>query len=331
MELRTVANAAVLETQDLRFNESLEWSQRAIELARETVNPFAEAQARLMASLASSYMGNLEGLREQLEAFLQMMENTQDRTGLSQALFCNEVASWMAGDWQLARGFNDRGLELTPAAPHQNLTRTVMEYELGNFEGGAASLDRYLELMGRRPPGPNIFYAGALLLTALASRISGDSHRLEEAEAAADVVLRSPIATPRYVSFARFGKGLLAVLRHDISSARVEYEALLPGKGRYDAWMSLDRLLGLLSQTLGNVDQAVTHFEDVLTFNRKEGLRPDLAWTCCDYADLLLERNNEGDRAKSTSLLDESLAISSELGMRALMERVLSRREILGA
>ncbi len=31
------------------------------------------------------------------------------------------------------------------------------------------------------------------------------------------------------------------------------------------------------------------------------------------------------------SLLDESLAISSELGMRPLMERVLSQREILGA
>ncbi len=31
------------------------------------------------------------------------------------------------------------------------------------------------------------------------------------------------------------------------------------------------------------------------------------------------------------SLLDESLAISTELGMRPLMERVLSRREILRA
>ncbi len=31
------------------------------------------------------------------------------------------------------------------------------------------------------------------------------------------------------------------------------------------------------------------------------------------------------------SPMDESLAISSELGMRPLMERVLSRREILGA
>ena len=59
--------------------------------------------------------------------------------------------------------------------------------------------------------------------------------------------------------------------------------------------------------------------------------RPELAWTCCDYADTLRERDAEGDRAKALSLLDESLAISSELGMRPLMERVLSRREILGA
>ena len=61
------------------------------------------------------------------------------------------------------------------------------------------------------------------------------------------------------------------------------------------------------------------------------GRRPGLAWTCCDYADALRERDAEGDRAKAIALLDESLAISSELGMRPLMERVLSRRDILGA
>ncbi len=82
---------------------------------------------------------------------------------------------------------------------------------------------------------------------------------------------------------------------------------------------------------MGNMDQAAGHFEDALVFLRKAGYRPELAWTCCDYADLLLKRNAEGDRAKAMSLLEESLTISSELGMRPLMERVLSRREILGA
>ena len=60
-------------------------------------------------------------------------------------------------------------------------------------------------------------------------------------------------------------------------------------------------------------------------------MRTEPAWTCCDYSDMLRDRDAEGDRAKAISLLDESLAISSELGMRPLMERVLSRREILKA
>ena len=46
---------------------------------------------------------------------------------------------------------------------------------------------------------------------------------------------------------------------------------------------------------------------------------------------MLLERDGDGDKTKATSLLDESLQISSDLGMRPLMERVLSRREILKA
>ncbi len=95
--------------------------------------------------------------------------------------------------------------------------------------------------------------------------------------------------------------------------------------------VATDRLLGLLAHTMGNLDQGVGHFEEGLLFCRKAGYRPELAWTCCDYADTLLQRNNPGDREKATSLLDESLAISSELGMRPLMERVLSRREILRA
>ena len=98
-----------------------------------------------------------------------------------------------------------------------------------------------------------------------------------------------------------------------------------------DGVLATDRLLGLLAQTMGNTDQAAAHFEDALAFCRKAGYRPELAWTCCDYADTLLQRNESGDREKALSLLDESLAISSELGMRSLMERVLSRREILRA
>ena len=95
--------------------------------------------------------------------------------------------------------------------------------------------------------------------------------------------------------------------------------------------VSADRLLGLLTKTIGNFDDSRAHFENALAFCRKAGYRPELAWSLCDFADMLTERNREGDQEKATAMLDESLAISTELGMRPLMERVLSRREILKA
>ncbi|MCI0780826.1 MAG: tetratricopeptide repeat protein [Chloroflexi bacterium] len=130
---------------------------------------------------------------------------------------------------------------------------------------------------------------------------------------------------------AKAGLALLAVQRDDQSAAADNYAYLLGQRGTIIwTFSSVDRLLELLSQTMGNPDQAAAHFEDALAFCRKAGYRPELAWTCCDYADMLRERDAEGDRAKAIALLDESLAISSELGMRPLMELVLSRREILG-
>jgi hypothetical protein len=105
------------------------------------------------------------------------------------------------------------------------------------------------------------------------------------------------------------------------SNANVRAEQ---GKRRDPSLASDEWLLGLLAGTMSELDQAAQHYEDALTFCRK-GFKPDLAWTCCDYADTLLKRKEPGDREKATSLLDGSLAISSELGMRPLMERVLSR------
>ena len=138
------------------------------------------------------------------------------------------------------------------------------------------------------------------------------------------------------------GVGDQAVQRGDAEAAESRYDALVSRRGTVLAvsqrgvavaggMVGADRLLGLLAHTIGKLDDASAHFEEALAFCCKAGYRPELAWSCSDYADMLRERDAEGDRAKAVSLLDESLAISSELGMRTLMERVLARREILKA
>ena len=79
------------------------------------------------------------------------------------------------------------------------------------------------------------------------------------------------------------------------------------------------------------LDQAEEHFEDAIQFLRENAITVDLAWTCSDYAEMLLERNAPGDRDKATELQDKAIAIATELGMQPLLERVLSQREILKA
>ena len=126
---------------------------------------------------------------------------------------------------------------------------------------------------------------------------------------------------------------MAAAHRRDGVSATDHYDTLISQKGTFLLFgvINADRILGLLAATFGEMDDSQRHFEDSVAFCRESGHRPELAWSLCDYADMLLERKEEGDNDKATAMLDESLAISAELGMRPLMERVLSRREILKA
>jgi tetratricopeptide (TPR) repeat protein len=208
----------------------------------------------------------------------------------------------------------------------------ILEYQTGNFSQGAAYLEKLLEVMTQSSSGPRTTNHRGALAIPYAARISGVSVMFDEAAKAARDVVSSSWSTSVYELMARCGLGLQSTILVDAPAATEQSEALEMAQGiLVPYYLAGDRMLALLSQTMGNLDLAAGHFEDSLEFCRNAGYRPELAWTCCDYADTLLQRNETGDREKAMSLLDESLAISSELGMRPLMERVLSRRDILKA
>jgi len=161
------------------------------------------------------------------------------------------------------------------------------------------------------------------------ARITGDIQPFTGIEALARAIVSSPAGHPYRVTVARFGLSLLAVQRRDVAAAEEQYAALESAPRIMLLYITTDRVLGLLAQTIGNLDQAMSHFEDAIAFCRRASYKPELAWSCCDYADALLQRNGEGDRVRAVALLDESLTISSELGMRPLMERVAARQEAM--
>ena len=204
----------------------------------------------------------------------------------------------------------------------------LLEHETGDYAQGEAYLERLLNVVGQVGP-EQLMASGRVSLTVTAvARITGIPDRLEIAEAAADAVLSEPSVNPLGVLVAKVGLALLAVQKGGQFAAKQHYAFLLGQKGTMILTViSVDRLLGLLSQTMGNTDRAVNHFEDALAFCRKAGYRPELAWTCHDYAETLLQRRASGDPSKAASLVEESLSISTELGMRPLMERVTSLQE----
>ena len=57
----------------------------------------------------------------------------------------------------------------------------------------------------------------------------------------------------------------------------------------------------------------------------------ELAWTCHDYAQVLCQRAAPGDHVRATTLLEQALAISTDLGMRPLVDRVVSSLEETGS
>ncbi|MFQ6028297.1 MAG: LuxR C-terminal-related transcriptional regulator, partial [Dehalococcoidia bacterium] len=329
LEMVTLANAARIDRSRHDYNEALRKGLRAIELARQHDHLFVEVTARYDAAGVLRETGELEQARQHAVAMLEGADQLRDRAWRSSALNLSGTLCYLMGDWPAARGFSDLGLAVSPG-DHRNLSnRAVGEYQVGEFDQGSVHLERLLEVMRLTPSGPHFPNAFPALVIPLIARITGLANRLELAEEAAQTVLSSPSVTPGVGQLARAGLGLNAVLKGDRAASEEQYAALKSRRGTMlpRGMICCDRLLGLLAQAMGNLDKAPEHFEDALAFCRKAGYKPELAWTCCDYSDTLLQRNGSGDRAKAISLLDESLSISTELGMLPLMKRVTERLE----
>jgi len=333
LEMRTLTEAARVDRFGLQLPEGLSKSRQAIELLARFDDPEVEATAHYEASLVLCINGEIEEAQRHATAMLAAAERLRDRFWLSSALLINGTLCKARGDWQAARDYSERALAVQPEDSRILGRLAQLEHELGNSDRGEKFLDELVDVMRSTPKGPTVPYLTPTLVIPLAARISGDLHRLAIAEEAGRTVLAGPSCTAISANGARTGLALIAVLREDVATLKEQYAFLMPQRRGLNLLGQIcdDRLLGIVAHSMADLDQAAAHFEDALAFCRKAGYRPELAWACCDYADTLRERDGNGDRAKAITLLDESLAISSELGMRPLMERVLSRREILKA
>jgi DNA-binding CsgD family transcriptional regulator len=91
--------------------------------------------------------------------------------------------------------------------------------------------------------------------------------------------------------------------------------------------MVMPRVLGSLAHAAGQSRRAIARFEAALAFCRRSGYRPELAWTCYEYAGVLLDSGTRADRLKAAALVAEAEQIAGALGMPPLAARLRDFRE----
>jgi eukaryotic-like serine/threonine-protein kinase len=137
-----------------------------------------------------------------------------------------------------------------------------------------------------------------------------------------------------------FAVSLLAetvFLVEDDASPSVLYELLLPWAPLNAVDQaegvrgSVSRYLALLAAAMRCWDEARDHFEHALEMNDRMGLRPWLANTQHDYARLLLEIGDDGDRKRARELAAAAHATYRELGMETYAARAAALSERVAA
>ena len=328
MEINVLVKMASLHYTQIEYEKSLGKCLLAIELITGVSQP-PDTPVYWYAVRDLIALGRIEDARPYAARQLELAEKSRSRYLLTQALHSNGFLAYLAGNWETAREFSDRGLEKDGADVRLLSMRSDLENKLGDFAAGDRYIERIMETIRNLPPGVTQLDHTVITSTiCVAARITGNVDRFDIDASASGRLLSIPSGVePRIAQIARTGLALLAMQTDDVSAAEEQYSFLKswPTSRTPLILIDGDRVLGLLAQTIGDQEAAVNHFEDSLTFCRKAGYRPELAEVCCDYADTLLARGKEGDSSKAKSLLEESLAISADLGMVPLSARVTAR------
>ncbi|MDP6513338.1 MAG: AAA family ATPase, partial [SAR202 cluster bacterium] len=321
LEIHVLINASIIEWIHLYFTESLEDSQRARLLAQQIGDIPLEARSTQPASIVLTALGRTREAKEWVAADLSLAQRMRTTASLGMAYSVNTALSASLGEWNDAREFSDEGMIIAPSDWRLIHARMCVEYQTGNFETAA----RYFSML--RKVGMTTTAAG------YAAWVTGNADEFTEFEKDSRQGISIAGQEPEQRLRDRIFLAVMAVLKKDTHALAEQYFHMSEHRGFVvpNQNMSIDRILGVLAHAMGNFAQATEHFEDALTFCRNAGYRPELAWTCHDYANMLIQRTGPGDLPMAVEFVDEAHQIASSLEMKPLIQRVIALKEQLDA
>jgi DNA-binding SARP family transcriptional activator len=307
--------------------ELLALGSELCQLADRTGNPELLCEGHYLREMAELLIGDIHAAEVDLAATSRLAAELGQPVHLWRACADQAMLALAAGRLSEAEelipqafAHGERALpEL--AIPVYRLQR----YTLCDFQGDVGELEPAIRELVVGYPARPVFRCVLAQLYAQLGRI-GDARR-ELESLAVDGFAPLPFDQEWL-----FGMSFLAetcALLRDAPSSAVLYSLLVP----WAAFNALDssegfrgsvsRYLGLLAATMGRWSEAAGHFAEALAMNDRQGVRPWLAQTQIEFARMLLERDEPGDRERVKELLDHALATCKELGMEGNATRAL--------
>jgi hypothetical protein len=301
-------------------------SEEIIELADVIADPERLGEARLLRFVSLSERGRMTDARRELETLADLVARTRQPA----QLWLDDVnRCWLAlleGQFPLAEELLKKEFastyhvtpaldDLSSARMHQFLLRRELG-QLSDQEADTRSAARDF------PWYP-------LHRAALACLLVETDHRAEAQR------ILDELAIDRFAGMSRDNEWLLgicltsdaAAMLGDTLAASVLYEQLLPYAGRHAIGHSegsvgvVDRYLGLLAETLGQLDDAERHLGDAIELLQAMGARPWAAHAQHELATVLRTRGGVRDAARANVLDSDALQMAARLGM-ALAEEI---------
>jgi tetratricopeptide (TPR) repeat protein len=332
LRMTTLASMTFVHAIHLRLPEVVRDASEALTLARRVGSPFVEMNAQAFLAAGLDMTGKLSEAAPLWSPCVALAEKLADRTWLATMLWFAAASARLGGRWEEAEQRLQRGLEVWPEDPRLLGERAMLEAHLGRYDEAEDLLDRVIEVMQSTPPGPTDEYSHPAMALAGVAYLTGSTARLEAAKRAADPVISSPFVTPFLASWTRAGLAVVSTMEGDARRASDLYAAFEAHRGTFVPGGSpacVDRILGMLSSSLGRLDDADEHFEQAIVGCRQGGYMLDLAWALYERAGALGRRDRDASVREIATLLKESLALADELGLTPLRERVRAlQREV---
>ena len=311
--------------------ERLQLADEMLEIGQKDGNREAVLLARSYRLWQFLELGDMEAADRELATYAQLADELRMPEHSWHVVAIRAMRALLDGDIEgserLAVQARDAGERAEQSVASQ--TYGIQMIQIRSLQGRAGELIPAIRDLAERFPGIPAWRGGLITLAARTGDIELARRQLDRF--AGDDFSAIPRDVNWVVGMSLLGEAIALI--GDTERAGPAYDELLPYEGLVIVVARatgcngpIDRVLGMLAQTMGRVDDAERHLANSVEIATRMGDRPGMAFCGLALAELLLARDGGRDRDLALELLSDVLGTARDMGARWIVDRALRDR-----